>query len=793
MSRMTAAQVIAEGRYLEPDFDPTTLTVSQLLGVFGHHDIRYPSPYTKPKLIQVFNDEIKPQSTKLKRDKLKKENSVASDDGIKDGITGKPINEDRKASIASQLHAFKASSRRLSRAPSQEERDPSPTKPEPPKRRRSSAQPTLGGPSSRKIITVQPALAEESEPEEVPPRKVSRSKKSSAGAATQARRVSDTHAEDSGWEDNNIFQSGAESSPSKPSPPKARSRRTASRTTVVRRSRKAASAPPDVSPPPLKRIAILPEERKPSLPSPLESTFEPDLPSAVFNRASPRKSEISSIEGHAPFKKSPGVVPEEEHDLGDDPEKSIMQVQRQVLDELEDEIDEDEEAQTAAIARRIAGDKEMVRSRPPTKDSSSMLLRIIFALCLMAISPAIYKYKRESAQIGFCDSGGNTNEVLETMKARWAAIEACNRDNTTFVRLPSVTSTGESYKLNKNGGELVSCPPPDLVPFAHPTSCTPCPAHAKCRGRDIVCEDTYLVRPHPLLAFLPPPPAPSLPIAHAVWQVLELADGLPGFGPVAFPPRCVEDPKRKRNIGVLGKVMGAYLGQERGRRLCTGDVRDIPESKGGQARMWGMEVNELKAIMRKRPGGKALANFDSLFDEAVSQLVEWGGIIVGKDSDGRKYLAHSEPNLDLSCLIRVKTRETWYEWQTRIFVLMASVLGTLYYRRRRTSRQLEDKRSSELVPVVLDALRNQELAHHTDPITAPQPYLSSLQLRDLILQDEHSISARSRLWDKVEHVVESNANVRTNLEELPGGDEMRVWRWVGSVSPSSPRVIASKD
>ncbi|TFK54923.1 hypothetical protein OE88DRAFT_1717024 [Heliocybe sulcata] len=787
MSRMTAAQVIAEGRYLEPDFDPTTLTVPQLLGVFGHHDIRYPSPYTKPRLVQVFNDEIKPQSNKLRKEKLQRENSNPSDDGIKDGVTGKPIGEDRKPSV-------RRSSRRVSRAPSQERRDPSPTKPEPPKRRRSSAQPTLGAPASRRTIAVEPVLAEDSEPEEVPPRKISRNKKSSANTANEARRISESHAEDSAWEDNNVFQSGAESSPSKPSPPKARARRTASRTSVARKSRKAASAPPDVSPSPPKRTIALPEERKPSPTSPFQSTFEPDLPPLVFNRASPRKSALPPNNVRTPLKRAPSEMAEEEADLGGDPEKSMMQVQHQVLDELEDEVDEEAEDHTAAVARRIAGDREVVRSRPPpTKDSSSTLLRIIFALCLMAVSPVIYKYKADSAKIGFCDPETNTNVVLETMKARWAAIEACNRDNATLVRLPSVTSTGNTYKLSKNGGESVPCPLPDLVPFAHPTSCTPCPTHARCNGRDVVCEDKYLLRSHPLLAFLPPPSASSSPVVHTVWEAVGLIDGLPGFGPVAFPPRCVEDPRRKRNIGVLGKVMGAYLGQERGKRLCTGDVREIPESKGGQARMWGTEVNELKAIMKKRPGGKALENFDNLFGEAVSQLVEWGGVIVGKDSEGRKYLAHSEPNLDLSCLIRVKTRETWYEWQTRIFALVASALGTLYYRRRRSSRQLEDRRASELVPIVLDALRTQELAHHTDPITAPQPYLSSLQLRDLILQDTHSISTRSRLWNKVEHVVESNANVRTNLEELPGGDEMRVWRWVGSVGPSSPRAIASKD
>ena len=95
MSRLTAAQIIGLGEYLDPDFDPSTLTVPQLLGVLGFHNIRYPSPYTKPKLVQLFNDEIKPRAAKFKKDRLKHENSQASDEGITDGVTGRPIGGQR--------------------------------------------------------------------------------------------------------------------------------------------------------------------------------------------------------------------------------------------------------------------------------------------------------------------------------------------------------------------------------------------------------------------------------------------------------------------------------------------------------------------------------------------------------------------------------------------------------------------------------------------------------------------------------------------------------------------------
>lgn len=111
------------------------------------------------------------------------------------------------------------------------------------------------------------------------------------------------------------------------------------------------------------------------------------------------------------------------------------------------------------------------------------------------------------------------------------------------------------------------------------------------------------------------------------------------------------------------------------------------------------------------------------------------------------------------------------------------MLLAFYWRTRRSVKQAQQQRVAQLVQIALDTLRDQEMAHHTDHVTTPQPSLSSLQLRDLILQDEHSVARRQLLWDDVEQIVESNANVRANLEETKGGDEARVWRWVGSSTP----------
>lgn len=108
----------------------------------------------------------------------------------------------------------------------------------------------------------------------------------------------------------------------------------------------------------------------------------------------------------------------------------------------------------------------------------------------------------------------------------------------------------------------------------------------------------------------------------------------------------------------------------------------------------------------------------------------------------------------------------------------------MYVRLQRERKAEEDKEVAKYAQLALNALRSQELAHYTDPITTPQAYIPSLQLRDLVLQNLPSLNTRRRLWAGVERVVEENTNVRTNLEEVEGGNEERVWRWVGSAGTS---------
>ncbi|OBZ75242.1 Inner nuclear membrane protein SRC1 [Grifola frondosa] len=840
MSRMSTAQVIAIGEYLHPDFDPATLTVPQLLGVFGFHQIPYPSQYTKAKLVQLFKDEIQPQAKKFTKERLKRENSQASDDGIKDGVTGKLINE----------KPIRRSTRRTSRAPSHDDvREPEPAPVAPPKRRRSSAEPSIGGPSRRKTIKpIEPPVAEESEPEEeVLVRKVGRSKKSSADAATQARRVSQAIAEehDSGWEDNNIFQSGAESSsPARPSPARVRTRRTSVAPRLPVKSRKSMSAPPEYASSPSPPKAKGKGRASVSTVKPPESSFEPRLPPGVVreNKAAVAKAEKSTFLSEVFTPVTPRRVSIVRDDLKEQEEEhnqmqalaaaiatSGGEVRAQLLEEVEEEDEEEIEGegeeendefgvdddQVDAVSQRISEGGRLAKHQPQgLPASTSWSRRVLTAIIVVLGSWILHEFQQESKPIGFCDAGRSTNAVLEDLRAHRVAVESCNRENRTMLYLSSDPGSTESVlspvstasAVDWESGHAVDvgastieaerCPALPLPLLPQPDACTPCPLYATCTPSTITCDVGYILRPHPFLFFVPVPGSSgssSSPqvynrtshffstsdLPQLIYAAVSTLDGFPGIGPVVLPPHCAEDPRRKRHIGQLGKAVEAHLAAERGRRLCEGVGVGLPEGdEATEAKRWGLELDKLKEDFRKKTAPGLLDTLDDTFNEAVQQLVQWGGVIMGEDADGKRYLAHRTPVMDWTCTLRVKARDAWSEWQRSIIGTMFAVAAILYIRRRQAQKAIENRRVAHLVTVALELLRNQEILHYTDPVAEPAPYLSSLQLRDLVLQDEHNVRARSKLWNRVERVVEGNANVRTNLEEVRGGDELRVWRWV---------------
>jgi hypothetical protein len=76
MSRPTTSQIIAKGDYLQPTFDPATLTIPHLLGIFAYHNVAYPSQHNKAKLIEIFGTEIKGRGVELRKQRLERQRQL---------------------------------------------------------------------------------------------------------------------------------------------------------------------------------------------------------------------------------------------------------------------------------------------------------------------------------------------------------------------------------------------------------------------------------------------------------------------------------------------------------------------------------------------------------------------------------------------------------------------------------------------------------------------------------------------------------------------------------------------
>lgn len=416
--------------------------------------------------------------------------------------------------------------------------------------------------------------------------------------------------EDSGWEDNNIFQSGAESSsPMRPSPSRSKIPR---KSLTVRRSRKSMSAPPEM-------IDSSPTRSSPF--SPPQSSFKPRFdppPPLIYPSPAARRSSLAPAPVPAsPFsfdikqehEESMDVSGEYERD-GDEyivPIKEESEQEEEVEEEEEEttqEADNEPEYEDSEDGQFESSNASVSATTTPKYTFSRFISSVILALAVSSAGYFIWDYKADSAAIGFCDTNGRTNSALENRRTYRAALEACNNENRTELYLPSLRG------LDSNETAIL-CPLPPLVPWPYPDTCTQCPRQASCTQFSVQCDAGYILKPHPFLAFLPDPPqsfnlsiSSSSTPSEIIWVALSSGlDGLPGFGPIALPPRCILDPRRQRNIGALGKAMESLLAQARGRRLCVGgkDIEtNVPEEEGGEARKWGIALETLRETMKRK-------------------------------------------------------------------------------------------------------------------------------------------------------------------------------------------------
>ena len=248
-----------------------------------------------------------------------------------------------------------------------------------------------------------------------------------------------------------------------------------------------------------------------------------------------------------------------------------------------------------AASREMAEHVTHVQRHSDRLNAVQIFARGIIWLFILFTGYSSFQYKLESSAIGFCDTGSNTSRALREVLAKRLAIDECIRE-----------TAGQTLDVEQGTiGDACALRP--LISLPHPKSCTPCPEHASCGQFDVFCDSGYLIKPNILLSFIPVKPSSSeLSTKHASYlaelffqAVSAVTDGLPGLGSVALPPRCAEDPQRRRNIGSLGKAIESALAKERGRRVCLGNNFDDRISQEDAMR-WGVEVENLREVFRKK-------------------------------------------------------------------------------------------------------------------------------------------------------------------------------------------------
>lgn len=114
------------------------------------------------------------------------------------------------------------------------------------------------------------------------------------------------------------------------------------------------------------------------------------------------------------------------------------------------------------------------------------------------------------------------------------------------------------------------------------------------------------------------------------------------------------------------------------------------------------------------------------------------------------------------------------------------VLGLIAYARGRLLEIREDaERINPLVETAIERLREKEVAHYSDPVLEPAPYISPMHMRDDLLPHTLSQDRKQRIWAKVTKKVLANSNVRGRVVQSKG-EPLRVWEYSGA-GTASPR------
>lgn len=262
---------------------------------------------------------------------------------------------------------------------------------------------------------------------------------------------------------------------------------------------------------------------------------------------------------------------------GDDVQEEI------VVSQVEEEEEEEEgENHIQSSPSRTQAMKRTLRSSTPSnlvpKPNPTSLTRLLFLLASAAgtayLSYMLYDYKQQSQALGYCDTSSDLNDLVIRKLANMHDLERCR-----MQQREAITAERERIPECETGG----------LTWYSPKLCTPCPEDGVCTNGELKeCLDERIIVRNPILQTISP-----------------LFDGLPTFGPVAFPEKCLRNDTQDNLVMSFAKGIEGYLAEEKGRKICergwrVGNEKDKNQGDGeGDAIKYGLgSVELLKAFWR---------------------------------------------------------------------------------------------------------------------------------------------------------------------------------------------------
>lgn len=307
----------------------------------------------------------------------------------------------------------------------------------------------------------------------------------------------------------------------------------------------------------------------------------PSTPPKKVIRSMPLAAQHTPVRNAMSTKSTPVKVEQNEHH-GLKMEDSLESEAEDDLFSSQERIDaEAVELANTRVAHKIATLTRKARGDviSPTETSAPVLptwLKFVLGIASILILTVVGQYKNESVAIGYCETGSSTNSKIQARLELQKEIQECQQK-----ALQNSTDGKVHHNLDPHCNDIIP-----FVPLPHPTTCTPCPDHAKCLSKNIVCEPAYVLKQHALA---------NIPLLSGA------CNGLPGLGPIAFPPRCVPDSRRRKNVSAISKTIESVLARVRGDRVCVGVQR--PQGGQNDAATFGLSLEKLRSIMIDRAKG----------------------------------------------------------------------------------------------------------------------------------------------------------------------------------------------